>query len=395
MALKIVTGQVARGEEQYLERKDITDDLWSMIEASSNVLIAAPRRVGKTSIMHHVCDNPKEGYSMLMVISESVHSEDEFYKLLFESVIKILSNNKKAFKIASTGVKGFFSKIKGFNVLKLGVELDATQGLDYFTEFKNIIEGLSIGGNKLVIMIDEFSQTVENIKNTKSTQEAVHFLQTNRELRQMGNMNNKVQFVYAGSIGLENIVSMLESTNLINDLSGLEVPPLRIKQAMEFMDELIELLPFKLTKKQKEYILLKIEWLILFYIQLVIKELKSLYLNKATHKKISNELIDNTFSKIIKNRNYFEHWLARLKKAFILEEYKFAIELLNIVSINMKIDRNQIIDIAIKHNIKESYINILHSLEYDGYISKQGEERSFKFNSPILRMWWYENVAIS
>ena len=54
---------------------------------------------------------------------------------------------------------------------------------------------------------------------------------------------------------------------------------------------------------------------------------------------------------------------------------------------------NEIHDLAVKYNIKETYKNLLNTLIDDGYINNDDEEKIYTFTSPILRMWWCKKNA--
>ena len=84
-------------------------------------------------------------------------------------------------------------------------------------------------------MIDEFPETLENIVEDDGENAGRHFLQTNRELRQNLELSKSVQFVYTGSIGLENVVSRLNAVNTINNLDRLKLPPLTTDEAKRFI----------------------------------------------------------------------------------------------------------------------------------------------------------------
>jgi len=77
--MKIVIGQATRGED-FFPRPKITNEIWAKLEAGSNVLLVAPRRIGKSSILFDLLDNPKEGYIVIYYTSESVNNHNEFYK---------------------------------------------------------------------------------------------------------------------------------------------------------------------------------------------------------------------------------------------------------------------------------------------------------------------------
>nr|MDC2856388.1 hypothetical protein [Ningiella sp. W23] len=53
-----------------------------------------------------------------------------------------------------------------------------------------------------------------------------------------------------------------------------------------------------------------------------------------------------------------------------------------------------IMDVASKHDLNDNEAkDCLHSLIYDGYINNNDDNKTYQFNSPILRMWWNKNVA--
>ncbi|MDY6831876.1 MAG: hypothetical protein SWC96_08535 [Thermodesulfobacteriota bacterium] len=76
-----------------------------------------------------------------------------------------------------------------------------------------------------------------------------------------------------------------------------------------------------------------------------------------------------------------------------MAEYTFAKELLNITSEKGVISSNEIYDLAVKHQQQEAYKALTGALVYDGYVNTADSGKSHRFNSPILRKWWKENVA--
>ena len=75
-------------------------------------------------------------------------------------------------------------------------------------------------------MIDEFTQTLENIIRKEGEDNAIHFLQSIRECRFDGVIKDKVLFIYTGSIGLENVANRLSAIDLVSDLDSVKVSPL-------------------------------------------------------------------------------------------------------------------------------------------------------------------------
>ena len=380
--MQIITGQSARKENFWQREKEIKEILHK-INSHQHILLVAPRRVGKTSLMHYLLDNPEDNV-VLYIDTESANSENEFWKKLFnklmdEEFINTLQNRAK-----KLGHK--LKTLKISEITTKGIKFGESQEIEYIEAFKEIIKNLDIGKN-FIIMIDEFAQTIENIMKYESVQSAKSLLTHHRELRQDRMLSEKITFIYAGSIGLESVASKLDSISAINDLAVIKVPPLTQDDAKNFVETLAKANNINIDEQSITYMLKQIEWLIPFYIQLIMDELRKFNVT------ITNGIIDNTFKSLLDNRNHFEHWHTRLK-SFDDNEYKFAKEVLNFVSENDIITLSEILNIATKYTlIEDTAKEVRNSLVYDGYINNNENIKEFRFNSPILKMWWYKNVA--
>jgi len=381
--MRIMTGQVAR-KEDFWDRKTELEDIWYKIESRNHILLVAPRRVGKTSIMYNILDNPKDDYIIVYVITESADKENEFWKKLFHKLME-----EEFLNTLKNKAKNFFTLLKTMKISEIsakGIKFGDGSEMDYASAFKKLIKELD-SDKKLVIMIDEFAQTIENIIKFEGVENAQSLLKTHRELRQDSDITDKVTFMYAGSIGLESVTAKIESSKHINDLSSVKVLPLKFDDAKEFTKKLASSNAIKIQENEIEYLLRKLEWLIPFYIQLIMDELRKAKVPIVT------ETIDKAFDAILDNRNHFDHWHVRLK-SLADNEYKFSKELLNISSEHSTIKSTEVINIASKYVLTEDVVKeIIHTLVYDGYINNNDNPKEYRFNSPLLKMWWYKNVA--
>ena len=80
--LIICTGRAAVGEDRYLRREPVESKIWSKIKRGEDVLLAAPRRSGKSSILKYLEKNPQQGY---LVKYKSVQSVDTAMNILSRS----------------------------------------------------------------------------------------------------------------------------------------------------------------------------------------------------------------------------------------------------------------------------------------------------------------------
>ena len=282
--------------------------------------------------------------------------------------------------------------MKPFSVSEVNVQFGKA-GINYYDEFINLIRKLDCSNERILLIVDEFSQTILNISGDEGDEAAIHFLESNRALRQMPEIQNKVQFIYAGSIGLENIVSRMNVIQTINDLNHVSIGPFTPNDAGDLILALAERPGLLISPEQVDYILKKIEWLIPYYIQLIIQELDTMTIAVEEAKLITNAMIDTAFDRVIGYRNYFENWHTRLRATYKKDEYNFAKEILNRISEHGSIQYSEIIDAAAKYKIETTFKDILNALKHDGYIDNAQDPRTYRFNSPLLKAWWYSNVA--
>jgi len=387
--MSIIVGQAVRNSD-FWDRTDELADIWDAIESGSHILISAPRRVGKTSIMYKMLDEPKINYIPIYIDTESADSQNEFWQKLFHALIEedFVNGLKNSAKI-------LWSKLTTIKITKIsatGVEFGDGELLDYKEAFKRLIKDLD-SDKKLIIMIDEFAQTIENIikYENKGIKSAISLLKAHRELRQDINFSQKVTFIYAGSIGLESVVAKMDAIKHINDLNSIKISPLSRSEAQEFAKQLFANNNINISHDEIVYLLDKIEWLIPFYIQLLAQEIRKLHRKSP---KVTPTMIDQAIDNSLQHRQHFETWFSKIKTAFKKNDYLFAKEILNTISENRSMESLSIANIAAKHSLKEDDAKeIMHSLIYDGYINNSDNPREYRFNSPILRMWWNKNVA--
>ena len=385
--MKNMVGQAVRNEDFWGRTHEI-EDIWDAIDSGSHILLCAPRRVGKTSIMYKLVDEPKDNYIPIYIEAESADTLSEFWAKMFHALME-----EDFINGLQAQANNFWHKIKNIKIKSIstkGVEFGDGDILDYKLAFKRLIKDLD-HDKKLIIMIDEFAQVVENIITFEGSKNAISLLKAHRELRQDSKFSEKVTFIYAGSIGLESVVSKIDGTKHINDLNNIKVPPLLLDDAQLFASTLFLDMNINISTADVDYLLEKIEWLIPFYIQLIIQEIKKLHRRKP---EVNHAVIDQAIHNALDNRNHFESWQIKLRTGSDNTDYLFSKEVLNIISASNTLSSLEISNIATKHALgNDKAKECIRSLIYDGYINNNDDVTTYKFNSPILRMWWNKNVA--
>ena len=82
--LKNIVGSVVRGND-FFGRDKFVDQLWQKLE-TTNILLAAPRRFGKTSVMYRLLDSPRAGYHVIYFDLEPVTEPVDFVVTLVDKL---------------------------------------------------------------------------------------------------------------------------------------------------------------------------------------------------------------------------------------------------------------------------------------------------------------------
>ncbi|GAB5524549.1 MAG: hypothetical protein Roseis2KO_24210 [Roseivirga sp.] len=244
-----------------------------------------------------------------------------------------------------------------------------------------------------MVLVDEFAQTIQNILDDHDEAKAREFLSLNRELRQNPDVNQRVQFGYAGSIGLENVVGNINLTKTINDINPFTIKPFSRDQAKALVSQILEGTELEISDEILDYTLEKLGLVIPFYLQLILEGCDELLPMKGEKPiQVTKKTIDKSFKLALDKRNYFEDWFARLRRTFKGPAYSFIIEVLEICAEEKRISKSKITDLSIKHGVEDLSRNLIKSLEHDGYITFNSGKKNYHFTSALLRVWWKNNI---
>jgi hypothetical protein len=264
--------------------------------------------------------------------------------------------------------------------------------IDYYEEILLLCKEVRESDVRVVLLVDEFSQTLENIITDQSKEAAKNFLHQCRELRQNPDVKSKINFVYTGSIGLENLVLSIDEPRSITDLGHFTIPPFSRKEADSFITQIIDGDDVLFRPEERKYFLDKLNWLLPYFIQVMMSEMDTICKSKGTNT-ITAETIDEAFTKSLDNRNYFEHWLSSLRTVFKGNDFSCAKEILKIAAVKNGIDSYELQDVITRYGIEDA-APLIKILQHDGYLVREEESKKFRFNSPLLQAWWLKNIVI-
>jgi hypothetical protein len=287
-------------------------------------------------------------------------------------------NFLKTASIEKIGQDGIVFEIKPTDFLK------ATNTL-----LKEINEKSDV--KNIVLLLDELPEVLFNINKTNK-EDAVSILKNLRHWRQQTEMNKKVKFVFAGSVGIHYVVEKIEIRNSdLNDLAKVDFNPLSNSEAHKYIVWATDGATVTYTSKLKQYLLNKIRYFVPYFINLMLDEINR-QARKTNNPKITAHDIDTAFDMLVKNNDYFEDWKKRLQDYMPKADFDFVNEILIHIAHKESISVQEIYDKAVKHDKTADYMDFIHDLEKDGYIVEM--DGKYLFISPFLSAFWKRNNPI-
>ncbi|PXY42310.1 hypothetical protein DMB65_03520 [Flavobacterium cheongpyeongense] len=380
IAPKIIIGKDATGE-YYYRREYIENEIWSEIKKGNNVLIAAPRRVGKTSVMKYLIENTESGYKLIFRNVQGIDTEKEFYKTIYELIIKCLNK----FKSNKQLITDYFKQKKITEISWSGGITIEDNEIDYLYEINNLIPKLDVNGETIVLLIDELPEVLHNLHKKGNNDIAKSIIKNLRQWRQE-NGYEKLQFVLAGSVGIHYVVNLIDGrTSDINDLNKIYYQPLNENEVDHYIDWATNKASVLFDNALKGYLRTKIQYFVPYFINLMLDEIdKTARKNKNTV--ISEIDIDNAFNSIIRNNDYFSDWKKRLSDYLPKEDFKFVNDILKHIAHRDQITIQEIYNKAQTFDKEEDYMSFIKDLTQDGYIVENNSK--YIFISPFLKEFW-------
>ena len=387
--MKNRTGKPVRGDD-FFDRERELAEIWHLLERD-NLLLLAPRRTGKTSLMNEMVDRPISGARCFFVDVESVDSEAQFAARILR---KLYSEEPEGAWWArlSDGVRDVLSRVG--KVAAGPVEVDLSRALESdwresATTILTLLRGLD--GHK-VLLIDEFPRFVQRLLMKEGgPQRTQLLLDWFRELRISRELEEaKVHFLLAGSIGLDAVVSRSNLSGSINDLEVFHLGPLVAGQDRQLIDALCRGEALELPEAVRQRICEAIDWPVPYHLQLVFSEVLRAVKFRAMDP--SPRLVDDCVEALTgpERRKNFAHWEERLRDPLATKpERDWIAEILRAAARDPEgITREHAAELKHRHApaLELDVDALLLSLHHDGYLVLDGAR--WRFGSSLLRRWW-------
>jgi hypothetical protein len=201
-------GPPVRGADCY-GREAFVDLVWEKL-SFGHIVLASPRRFGKTSVMYRLIDAPRWDYRL-------VHCDLEHFLEpadLLTALVVQLSRDDVLSKITSAlsyvpkqAWQGFRANVEEIELHKLKLKLKEIQPR-WQASGEELFDAIARIPETVVFMLDEFAVMIDGMAHLDAHREDARLLlRWLRHLRQSPRIKN-VRFLVTGSIGIGNVLAI-------------------------------------------------------------------------------------------------------------------------------------------------------------------------------------------
>ena len=386
--MRNIIGQSVIGDDLYGRDYELTQ-LWEHLDQGGHVLMLAPRRVGKTSLMLELHRAPRDNWHVIFVDVEggdgaadcvaallAALAADPRYRTGFEGIP------------FSNTIRSVFDGLSArVDIGVLRVELKRAIGHEWdrvAAQLQDRLVNLPQGGGKLLIILDELPVLVSRMLRDDRRSDADLLLARLRQWRQEPSLRGAVHTLVGGSIGLEGVLRRVGLTASINDLVPFRLDSWKRSIAEEFLKELGRDIDFPLADHSIDRILDLLVDPVPYHVQLFVSALRNACRGDASL--VSSETIDRCFEEQLAGESgtaHLDHYEKRLE--FALDEHEREIAH-SILSLACRTRGGVRLSGLRSGGVEPAFQAVLRDLKADGYLKE--EDRCVVFRSNLLRVWW-------
>lgn len=391
--MRTTRGRPAIAEDFFGREADLTRLLHVL--GSDNVLLLAPRRVGKTSLLHALAERwrAEKGRALFVDLQGAV-SERDAPRRLGEAVAGlgdkgVLASASAAIGKALAHVGAIGASAAGFGLdLKLRDLPDAEWALAVDGLVRSVAEG-----TELLVLIDELPLLVQHLLGQDDgVRRARAFLDGLRRLRLDPSLRH-VHWLVAGSIGLDTLARRHGFTASINDFVITSLGPFDHATAKSLLEALARGHGASIDDAARDHLVSRLDWCLPYYVQILFDEAR--FAGEAGH--VDVLAVDAAWSTLLDahHRTHFDHWYTRLAEGLAAPDADRAYALLHATSDRAGgLDRDEaralVMGATTTADARDRWAWLVDVLVVDGYLVADGAR--LRFRSPLLREFWRERT---
>lgn len=391
----VMVGNPVTGDD-FFDREVEMRELLALLASGAHVMVTAPRRIGKTSLLLEARERLADSYAFLFVDVQACATEiDGLVKLTMAASEhrdlgqRILDPFKNLFAKADT-------KLEEIGAGGVSIKLRAGLAADWQTKGNEVLERLAESGKPVVVWFDELPVLVSALLSGDDHQmtpdrvaKARTFMYWLREasIRHRG----AVRFVISGSIGLEPLLGRAGISDTLNTFTNFKIRAWTTQVALAFIHSRMS--DLELDDAVARHVLAKLGELIPHH---VAKFVQALRIDAARREEvaITRQDVDRVYrEEMLSVHGHVDlaTYEDRLKRVVPSPLLSAALELLTETATVGRLTAGAADEIVRAHassaaEAADGLRFLLQVFEHDGYLVGRG--KGYVFASKLVRDWW-------
>lgn len=373
---------------RHTEREALKRNFW----AGNNILMLAPRRIGKTWLLKTIAEDMSgEGWNCILVDVEGMSTEEEFLRALCQEIEKTQAIKERVVNHLSQRFKAALGNMDDQDLRQAVTKIDPRQFLE------TLIESLNGSGKKTLILIDEIALFIlERARiDVDGTKRLLY------HLRKIQQANPNVLWFMTGSIGLDAISQRHGMQGALLGYDIFEIDPFTPVEALSYVEELVASgqgeHTFKFEGDAFDHLATALGWLSPYYLRQITRQIiPSVRSSVGVPLLASRADVDRAVSILLSpaQKIHFSPWEEHIHKNFNEEESRTLAAILNAVCEHTDGETEATI-ITVIHAVNprlntRAFKDLMICLQKDGYLSKKDDR--WYFRSGLVRRYWLEYV---
>jgi hypothetical protein len=399
-SLKNKYGPWVTGEDFYNRDAEVALLTRNIDGGGNHVLIVAPRRVGKTSLIRETFRRleQNETHYLIFLDIQNCTTPEEVMVAMSMGASHYRTLAKKVIDVFSTFLKRVSEKIDSVGAPDL-LEIKLREGIkgDWQFRGRNLLSNLAKADRPIVICMDELPIMVSRLLK-KSPEEAETFLAWLRQV--MGEFQERICFIICGSIGLEPILKRYGLSHTIGHLQPFHIDPWDRQTAGKCLDLLAQTAGINWSPELSSKMADLIGVCIPHHVQMFFGYLyQDLFKDNRCNPNVED--IEQVYQKsMLSTRGHAElaDYEERLLRVLDEEKVPLALDLLSEAAIKDILTTAMCDVLFDRSGLKDkgpALREVLDVLEHDGYLVRHETIDGWRFSSNLIRDWWKKRFSQS
>ena len=384
-------------------RRAFLEQLWQTVN-NGHVVLTAPRRTGKTSVMDHLRHRPERGFSVVSINVQDLTHPADFFQALLDALHDAYPDYVRDQLARGWALlEGLLGKIEeiGLGGFKLALRRSDPDWCENWRGHGDaFLEQARKTGIRLLFVVDEFPDMLLNLaqENEAVLRDFLAWFRVQRQHPAPG--KDSLRWLVGGSVNLASTLDALGMVDLINDLEDMPLPPLSDRDIDAFVTDMLGSRGVRFEEGVVQRLIARLGRPIPLFMQMATQDLYRLW--KREKRKLAATDVDAVFDALIVSsgaRTRLQHFYSRIRQYYETPNDSIARALLGKISASEKgLARASLLQDTERllsdhgvgvpaHERGQRFNRILLDLENDFYIV---EIRAgiYDFACGVLKLWW-------